>query len=236
MRTRPITPLTDLEQERGPSTSSAIRNTFGRFLRTGQREPSSTLPTSHVRTQVTRASEEKEYQDLPSFTPWYDSDKNGEEAQEFRQTMRRRRIRVLLGSFVVILLLIVAIILLVRLIRPRIRQAVDDISQSDTLNQSQLSCLQKFLDEAPANPVAYPCTSCLPTLQAVAPEFFTRATNVDQADGVIAAKQFCAMEAIFDSANEVGQASLAGAGWMQDVRTCAWVGATCDGTGQISVL
>ncbi|EGO26326.1 hypothetical protein SERLADRAFT_384847, partial [Serpula lacrymans var. lacrymans S7.9] len=107
-------------------------------------------------------------------------------------------------------------------------------STSSTLSTNAQQCLSQYTLNAPSSPSSYPCSTCLPTLQAVPSSFL----NTDTQDGqqIQNAIQFCGLRAVFETANAAGQATLGNGSWVQDVKFCAWTGVTCDGSGQVSNL
>ncbi|KAH7907348.1 RNI-like protein [Hygrophoropsis aurantiaca] len=107
-------------------------------------------------------------------------------------------------------------------------------STAYALSADAQQCVSQYTLDAPSNPSSYPCSTCLPTLQAV-PSSFT-STNSQDGPQVINAIQFCGLRAIYDTANANGQATLGNGSWAQDVKFCAWTGVTCDGSGQVSSL
>ncbi|EPQ55290.1 L domain-like protein [Gloeophyllum trabeum ATCC 11539] len=95
-------------------------------------------------------------------------------------------------------------------------------------------CLSQYTLNAPANPSAYPCSSCLPILQAVPAN--VSSTDPGDAQQILNAVQFCGLKGIFDSSGATAQTGLHNQGWLNDTRFCAWNGVTCDGTGRVSSL
>lgn len=193
---------------------------------------------SHEKTLVSHLSYDKDLEGLPSFTlsrPYPTPKVLSPEEAAFRRSMRKRRIRILTVSTVIISLLIIAIILLVRLVRPKITNSINNIGTS-SLSDAQFQCLSSFRDDAPSNPTGYSCQTCLPTLQSVSQDFMTSADHASDADVIQAAKQFCGLKAIFDSATSDGNANLSNMGWLKDIKTCTWGGITCDGSGSVSSL
>lgn len=86
-------------------------------------------------------------------------------------------------------------------------------------------CLSQFKLNAPSNPSAYPCSSCLPVLSNI--------TN--NADATIAL-QFCGLRAILESASTTGQTALSNGGWGKDLNVCTWSGVSCSDSGLVTSL
>ena len=107
-------------------------------------------------------------------------------------------------------------------------------TNSTTLSADTQQCISQYELNAPAHPSQYPCSSCLPVLQAIPPTFAF--TNAQDAQQVLNAIQFCGLNAIFTEANPDGQSNLSNGGWLNDVRFCAWKGVSCDGSGRVSSL
>ena len=86
-------------------------------------------------------------------------------------------------------------------------------------------CLSQFTLNAPANPSAYPCSTCLPVLSNVT-------GNADAANAL----QFCGLRAILESTSTTGQTALSNGGWGKDLRVCTWSGVSCSGSGSVTSL
>ncbi|KAF9652818.1 L domain-like protein [Thelephora ganbajun] len=86
-------------------------------------------------------------------------------------------------------------------------------------------CLSQFTLNAPSNPSAYPCSTCLPILS-------NMTNNVDAANAV----QFCGLRAILESTSTTGQTALSNGGWSKDLRVCTWSGVSCSDSGLITSL
>ena len=118
--------------------------------------------------------------------------------------------------------------------RPREPAGPPPITRPPALPTNAQQCISQYELNAPTNPSGYPCSTCLPILQSIPPDFaFTKAQDAQQ---VVNAVQFCGLNAIFVDANSDGQSNLAAGGWMNDVRFCVWRGVSCDGTGRVSSL
>ena len=86
-------------------------------------------------------------------------------------------------------------------------------------------CLSQFTLNAPSNPSAYPCSTCLPVL-----------SNVTNNADAINALQFCGLRAILESASTTGQTALSNGGWGKDLRVCTWSGVSCSGSDIVTSL
>ena len=151
-------------------------------------------------------------------------------------------------SCCLILLLIIIILWLIGnmiFLNVRLLSMTSPIINSPALNASATStayslsanaqqCLSQYTLNAPSNPSSYPCSTCLPTLQAVPSSY--QSSHLQNAQQITNAIQFCGLRGIFDSANSQGQATLGNGSWVQDVKFCAWNGVTCDGSGKVANL
>ncbi|KAJ3553680.1 hypothetical protein NM688_g3481 [Phlebia brevispora] len=108
------------------------------------------------------------------------------------------------------------------------------VASANTLSADAQQCLSQYEVNAPSNPTQYPCSTCLPVLQAVPPNFSDG--NVQDPQQITNAIQFCALRAVFETTDSDGQSSLKDQDWVQDVRFCAWTGVQCDGSGRVSSL
>ena len=86
-------------------------------------------------------------------------------------------------------------------------------------------CLSQFSLNAPSNPSAYPCSTCLPIL-----------SNVTNNANAANALQFCGLRAILESTSTTGQTALSNGGWGKDLRTCTWSGVSCSDSGLVTSL
>jgi hypothetical protein len=86
-------------------------------------------------------------------------------------------------------------------------------------------CLSQFTLNAPSDPSAYPCSTCLPVLSNVT-------GNADAANAL----QFCGLRAILESTSTTGQTALSNGGWGKDLRVCTWSGVSCSDTGLVTSL
>lgn len=107
-------------------------------------------------------------------------------------------------------------------------------STAYTLSANAQQCLSQYTLNAPSSPSSYPCSTCLPTLQAVPSTYLS--SNPQNAQQIINSIQFCGLRGIFDTANSHGQATLGNGSWVQDVKFCAWRGVTCDGSSRVANL
>ncbi|OAX42823.1 RNI-like protein [Rhizopogon vinicolor AM-OR11-026] len=107
-------------------------------------------------------------------------------------------------------------------------------STAYSLSPNAQQCLSQYTLNAPSAPSSYPCSTCLPTFQAVPSTYIS--SNPQNAQQIINAIQFCGLRGIFDTANSQGQATLGNSSWVQDVKFCAWNGVTCDGSGRVANL
>ena len=94
-------------------------------------------------------------------------------------------------------------------------------SSSDSAEE----CLSQFTINAPSNPSAYPCSTCLPILSGV--------TNNSNATNAV---QFCGLRAILESTSTTGQTALSNGGWGKDLSVCTWSGVTCSASGSVTLL
>jgi hypothetical protein len=147
---------------------------------------------------------------------------------------RRRKRRIWIALLVILLLFLVSniIALYVRVIS--LTSNGRPSGWTGELSSDQAECLSQFTLNAPTDPTAYPCSTCLSRLSQVPPEYAM--SKPSEAQNVQNAVQFCGLKAIFDSADGDGKTALNGTGWMDDIRFCAWGGVTCSGSGMVSSL
>ncbi|TCD65564.1 hypothetical protein EIP91_002484 [Steccherinum ochraceum] len=107
-------------------------------------------------------------------------------------------------------------------------------STSTVLSADAQQCLSQYNVNAPSDPSGYPCSSCLPVLQGVPTNFSDG--NVQDAQQIQNAIQFCGLRSIFETSDSDGQSSLKSGNWVNDVKFCAWSGVSCDGSGRVSSL
>lgn len=140
---------------------------------------------------------------------------------------KSNRIRIILLSclLIIVLLFLIANVIFLNV---RVLSVHTTTPSSTSLSANAQYCLSQYTLNAPSSPSTYPCSTCLPTLQAVPPS-----SNPQSAQQILNAIQFCGLRAIFDTTNSQGQASL---DWVNDVKFCAWNGVTCDGSGRVANL
>ncbi|KIK39168.1 hypothetical protein CY34DRAFT_808597 [Suillus luteus UH-Slu-Lm8-n1] len=142
-----------------------------------------------------------------------------------KRKSRRTRIILLLCLLIIVLLFLIANVIFLNI---RVLSVQPATPSSTSLSVNAQQCLSQYTLNAPSSPSSYPCSTCLPILQAV-----PLSSNSQNAQQIINAIQFCGLRAIFDTANSQGQASL---GWVNDVKFCAWNGVTCDSSGSVANL
>jgi hypothetical protein len=142
-----------------------------------------------------------------------------------KRKSHRTRIILLLCLLIIILLFLIANVIFLNI---RVLSVQTATPSSTPLSVNAQQCLSQYILNAPSSPPSYPCSTCLPILQAV-----PLSSNSQNAQQIINAIQFCGLRAIFDTANSQGQASL---GWVNDVQFCAWNGVTCDSSGRVANL
>ena len=86
-------------------------------------------------------------------------------------------------------------------------------------------CLSQFTINAPSDPSAYPCSTCLPILSSV--------TNSSDAANAV---QFCGLRAILESTSTTGRTALSNGGWSKSLRVCTWSGVSCSDSGLVTSL
>ena len=99
--------------------------------------------------------------------------------------------------------------------------APSNSSSSDDVQE----CLSQFTLDAPSNPSAYPCSTCLPIL-----------SNVTDNANAANATQFCGLRAILESTSTTGLTALSNGGWGKDLNVCTWSGVSCSGSGLVTSL
>jgi hypothetical protein len=142
-----------------------------------------------------------------------------------KRKSRRTRIILLLCLLIIVLLFLIANVIFLNI---RVLSVQPATPSSTSLSVNAQQCLSQYTLNAPSSPSSYPCSTCLPILQAV-----PLSSNSQNAQQIINAIQFCGLRAIFDTANSQGQASLS---WVNDVKFCAWNGVTCDSSGRVANL
>ncbi|KAH8115291.1 L domain-like protein [Phellopilus nigrolimitatus] len=157
---------------------------------------------------------------------------------------RKKRTRLLLILLILILLYLLAdtIFLNVRVLRTS--SSTSSTSDADgrssaggssyILSAEQESCLTQFSVNAPTNATGYPCATCLPLLQSIPGNFSSETDN--DAQTLLNSVQFCGLQSLFGSSGSTAQTSLAGGGWVKDVKFCAWSGVQCGNDGRVASL
>ncbi|KAI0795134.1 hypothetical protein C8Q75DRAFT_749069 [Abortiporus biennis] len=151
-----------------------------------------------------------------------------------KKKSKRDRIIIYVLIFIVLYLLGNTVFLDVRVLSTSSSTPPTTNSTSTSLSADAQQCLSQYNVNAPSNPSGYPCSSCLPVLQAVPSDFSDG--KPEDAQQIQNAIQFCGLRSIFDSADDNGQSTLKNGGWVDDVRFCAWNGVSCDGSGRVASL
>lgn len=153
----------------------------------------------------------------------------------------RRRLWLILVGLLTIALLVDTIYLNTRvsvlqsLLNPDRNENTTSItSTSISLSADAQQCLAQFATAAPADPIAYPASTCLPALLSVPSGYVT--SYPEEARRISDAIQFGAIKAVFDASDVPAQACMRSWGWMNDVRVCSWGKVECDLNGQITSL
>jgi hypothetical protein len=160
--------------------------------------------------------------------------------EQNKKKHRRSRLCCLILLIIILLWLIANIIFLnIRVLTMTFPITTSAPNASTTSTSSSLSanaqqCLSQYTVNAPSAPSSYPCSTCLPTLQAVPSTYLN--SNPQNAQQIVNAIQFCGLRGIFDTANSQGQATLGNGSWVLDVKFCAWNGVICDGSGRVANL
>ncbi|KAG9312148.1 RNI-like protein [Chiua virens] len=158
---------------------------------------------------------------------------------ETRARKQRRRSRCLLILLIIVLLFLVgnAIFLNIRVLS--LSSLSYMISQTTTtayaLSADAQQCVSEYSLNAPSSPGDYPCSTCLPVLQAVTSSYTSNSANSQNTQIINNAIQFCGLRAIFETANSQGQATLGNGSWAQNVNFCVWTGVSCS-SGQVVSL
>ncbi|GJE91357.1 L domain-like protein [Phanerochaete sordida] len=155
-----------------------------------------------------------------------------------RKKRKQRRRRILTALLVLVLLYLLGNVaaLNTRVFAPsRMIMVNGTVPATPGLSAAAQQCLDQFTVNAPADPAGYPCSTCLPTLQAV-PSGALSSGDSQDSQSLLNAVQFCGLRAIFETSDSSGQAALKGGNWDQDVKFCAWSGVSCDGSGRVSSL
>ena len=148
---------------------------------------------------------------------------------------RRRRFLTIMLILVILYLLGNMVALNMRVfVTPTKTVANSTTSPSSSLLAVAQQCLTQYTVNAPSDPSGYPCSQCLPTLQAI-PSNFSDDNSQDNQQ-ILNAIQFCGLRSIFETSDSNGQSALKTGNWAQDVKFCAWSGVSCDGMGRVASL
>ena len=150
---------------------------------------------------------------------------------------KRRNMMLMIMLFIVLLYLLGNTIALnIKVYSPATNSQIlnSTTPSSDILSADARQCVSQYTVNAPSDPSGYPCSTCLPTLQAI-PSSVAQSDSPD-AQPILNAIQFCGLRAVFETADSDGTAALKNGNWAQDVKFCAWSGVSCDGLGRVSSL
>ncbi|KAI8978307.1 hypothetical protein BD414DRAFT_150920 [Trametes punicea] len=156
---------------------------------------------------------------------------------------KRKRDKILIVLLVVVLLYLLAntvflnvhvLDMMSQQLSPSTASASLNMSSSTVLSADAQQCISQYTLNAPTDPQSYPCSTCYPVLSAIPSNFSDG--NMEDAQTIQNAVQFCGLRSIFDTASSDGQTALSNGGWVKDVRFCAWSGVKCDGFGRVSSL
>ena len=144
------------------------------------------------------------------------------------QKQNKRRFRWCTFLLILIILLLLGnvvfldarVVQLTKVINGNTPSSPSNPSSSDDVNE----CLSQFTLNAPSNPSAYPCSTCLPALSNV--------NNTDAANVL----QFCGLRAILETTSSTGQTALSNGGWGKDLNVCTWSGVSCSNSGLVTSL
>lgn len=152
-----------------------------------------------------------------------------------KKKQRRRWILVAILILIILYLLGNVVALNTRVFAPQNVGVVSNgTSAASGLSAEAQQCLSQYTVNAPSDPSGYPCSTCLPALQAVPPNFSDGDSQDKQQQ--LNAVQFCGLRAVFETSDSDGQAALKNGNWAQDVKFCAWTGVSCDGSGRVASL
>lgn len=159
---------------------------------------------------------------------------------EARVRKQRRRSRCLLILLIIILLLLIgnAVFLNIRVLSLSMSFTTTSqtTSTANALSVDAQQCLSQYTLNAPSSPSTYPCSTCLPTLQAVPSSYTSSSANSQNTQVINNAVQFCGLRAIYETTNVQGQATLGNGSWAQNVNFCTWTGVSCGTSGQVASL
>ena len=139
-----------------------------------------------------------------------------------QKSQKKRRFR---WCTFMLILVILALLGNVAFLDVRVVELIKIINRKTPSSDAVRECLSQFTINAPSNPSAYPCSTCLPILS-------TMTNNSDAAN----AAQFCGLRAILESTSASGQTSLSNGRWGKDLRVCTWSGVSCSDSGLVTSL
>jgi hypothetical protein len=144
-----------------------------------------------------------------------------------QKLQKKRRLKWALFIFIILVLLGDLIFLNVRAISKQNTSSSPVPTFAPTAPSSGAieECLSQYAIDAPSNPSAYPCSTCLPILSQV-----TNNSNATEA------AQFCGLRAILESTGTTGNTALSNGGWGKDLRVCIWSGVSCSDSGLVTSL
>jgi len=152
-------------------------------------------------------------------------------AHPSQKKQKKRRFRWFMFLLIVIILLLLGDLTFLNVRVIELTKANTPSSPTPTPTPSNPSsddvqeCLSQFTLNAPSNPSAYPCSTCLPVLSNVT-------NNSDAANAL----QFCGLRAILESTSSTGQTALSNGGWGKYLRVCTWSGVSCSDSGLVTSL
>ncbi|KAA1476500.1 hypothetical protein DENSPDRAFT_867314 [Dentipellis sp. KUC8613] len=242
-RSSPRSKARDLESQRGPSTNSTprtagFRDRFTRMffdVRSLRREPELGIPIQqpHIPMQQWPPLHiEKRNQECPCR----------QQHEHPLQKWRRRFLTIVLLLFLLYVLINLIVLDARVLSQPQFSShgqsdvktvtstSPQSVPTSSAVSADTQQCITEYTLNAPSSPTTYPCSTCLPLVAAVPSNISSvYPTAVDAA-------QFCALRSLWEDADTAGQSGFESAGWVKDVKFCAWGGVQCDGTGRVSSL
>lgn len=150
-----------------------------------------------------------------------------------QKTQRKRRFRwstlllilIILALFGDIIFLNVRVVELTEVINRNTPSPVPTLTLPNSSSEAVEECLSQFTIDAPSNPSAYPCSTCLPIL-----------SNMTNNSNATHAVQFCGLRAFLESTSTTGQTALSNGGWGKDLDVCTWSGVSCSDSGLVRSL